>query len=48
MYECLTDKKEIHDEFMKKRTQFIKQLIHQRKLKIKYELVDPIENIAKI
>ena len=47
MYEYLTDKKEIHDEFIKKRTQFIKQLIHQRKLKIKYELLDPNENIAK-
>ena len=48
MYEYLTDKKEIPDEFVKKRTQFIKQLIHQRKLKIKYELADPNGNITKI
>ena len=34
MYEHLTEKKEIQDEFIKTRTRFIKQLIHQRKLKI--------------
>ena len=48
MYEYLTEKKEINDEFIKKRTRFIKQLAHQRKLKIKYELVDSNDSIAKI
>ena len=47
MYEYLTEKKEIHDEFVKKRTQFIKQLIHQRKLKVKYEITDSNEDIVK-
>jgi hypothetical protein len=39
MYDCFQSNKEIDDEFIKKRIQFIKQLISQRKLKMKFELI---------
>ncbi|MHA7734801.1 hypothetical protein [Nitrosopumilus sp. S6] len=39
MYDHFKFNKEINDEFIKKRTQFIKQLISQRKLKMEFELI---------
>lgn len=46
MFEQFTSKKTIEDEFVKKRTRFIKQLIQQRKLKVDFELINPEENLA--
>ena len=39
MYEQLTSNIESEDELIKKRIQFIKMLISQRKLKIQFELI---------
>lgn len=39
MYEHFKSNKEIDDEFIKNRMQFIKQLISQRKLKMEFELI---------
>lgn len=39
MFEHFKFNKEVDDDFIKKRTKFIKQLISQRKLKIEFELV---------
>lgn len=39
MLEHFKFNKEISDEFIKKRTQFIKQLISQRRLKMEFELI---------
>lgn len=39
MFEHLTGNKKSPDEFIEKRTFFIRQLIEQRKLKIQYKLV---------
>ncbi len=47
MYDHLNSDKLVNDEFIKKRTFFIKKLIRQRKLKIEYELTVPEKNIAK-
>ncbi|PIW33291.1 MAG: hypothetical protein COW27_01245, partial [Nitrosopumilales archaeon CG15_BIG_FIL_POST_REV_8_21_14_020_37_12] len=47
MYEHLESNKEAHDEFIKKRIKFIKQLIAQRNLKVRYELISAKENIAQ-
>lgn len=44
MYEHLKTNKKINDEFIEKRTYFIKQLILQRKLKIDFELISNKEN----
>ena len=38
---------EIKDQFIQKRIQFIKQLIIQRSLKVKFELINISENLAK-
>ena len=38
---------EIKDQFIQKRIQFIKQLITQRRLKVKFELINIDENVAK-
>ena len=38
MFEHFKFNKEANDEFIKKRTKFIKQLISQRKLKMEFEL----------
>jgi len=35
-----------NDEFIEKRTFFIRQFINQRKLKIQYELIPPEKNLA--
>ena len=48
MYDHLNNNKKIDDEFIEKKTIFIKQLILQRKLNIQYELIIPKKNISKI
>ena len=47
MYEQFTTEKIIADEFVKKRMQFIKQLVQQRKLKIDFELIKTEQNLAQ-
>jgi len=44
--EHLSTNQKSHDEFIEKRTHFIKQLIEQRELKIQYTLIKPEENVA--
>jgi hypothetical protein len=46
VFEHLISNQKSNDEFIEKRTFFIRQLIEQRKLKIKYELVEPEKNLA--
>ena len=48
MFDHLSSEKIIDDEFIKKRTGFIKQLINQRQLEIKYTLETVEKNLAKI
>ena len=45
MYEHLTNENQIDDELIENRTKFLKQLIHQRKLKMQYLFND--ENLAR-
>ena len=46
MFEHLKNDKNIDDEFIEKRTYFLKKLFEQRDLKIQYELVSPDKNIS--
>ena len=46
MFEHLQNNAEISDEFIEKRTWFYKELIKQNKLKIRYHLIEPKENLA--
>jgi hypothetical protein len=46
MYEHLQNNTEISDEFIEKRTWYMKELMNQRKLKIRYRLIEPKENLA--
>jgi len=46
MYDHLSNNTASADTFIEIRTGFIKQLIDQRKLVIKYELITPEQNIA--
>ena len=46
MYDHLSNNTASTDTFIEIRTGFIKQLIDQRKLMIKYELITPEQNIA--
>lgn len=46
MYDHLSNNTISSDSFIETRTEFIKQLIDQRKLVIKYELINPVQNIA--
>ena len=46
IYDHLSNSTVSKDSFIEARTEFIKQLIDQRKLVIKYELISPIQNIA--
>ena len=46
MYDHLSNSTSSTDPFIETRTGFIKQLIDQRKLVIKYELIQPEQNIA--
>ena len=44
--EHLSTNQKNHDEFIEKRTYFIRQLIEQRKLKVHYELISADKNLA--
>ena len=46
IFDHLSSNQKSDDEFIEKRTFFIRQLIEQRKLKIKYELVESEKNLA--
>lgn len=46
MYDHLFNNATVTDGFIKTRTVFINKLIDQRKLVIKYELIEPEQNIA--
>lgn len=46
MYKHLTEDNENSDEFIEKRTWYYKKLIEQRKLKIKYHLIESIDDLA--
>ncbi len=46
MYKHLTEDDESSDEFIEKRTWYYKKLIEQRKLKIKYHLIESIDDLA--
>lgn len=46
MYDHLSNSITSTDSFIETRTGFIKQLIEQRKLVVKYELIEPEQNIA--
>ena len=46
IFEHLSTNQKSHDEFIKKRTYFIRQLIEQRKLKVHYELISADKNLA--
>lgn len=47
MYDHFNSNLKIKDESIEKRTQFIKQIIKQRKLKIEFELIDKDKNLSK-
>jgi hypothetical protein len=46
MYKHLTEDIENSDEFIEKRTWHLKELIAQRKLHIKYHLIEPKDDLA--
>ena len=46
IFEHLSTNQKSHDEFIEKRTYFIRQLIEQRKLKVHYELIAADKNLA--
>ncbi len=46
IFEHLSTNQKSHDEFIEKRTSFIRQLIEQRKLKVHYELITADKNLA--
>lgn len=46
MYKHLTEEFENSDEFIEKRTWHLKELIAQRKLNIKYHLIEPKDDLA--
>jgi hypothetical protein len=46
MYKHLTEDCKITDEFIEKRTWYLKELIAQRKLNIKYCLIEPKDDLA--
>lgn len=48
MFEHLSKDGNAPDEFIEKRTKFLKQLILQRKLDVKYTLKNEKENFAKL
>ncbi len=47
MYDHLKNNIKTKDEFIEKRTQFIKQLVKQRELEIEFELIDENKNLGK-
>ena len=46
MYDHFTTDRKIKDGFMLEKMRFIKQLIKQRELKIKFQEIDPDENLS--
>jgi hypothetical protein len=46
MYKHLTEDIKNSDEFIEKRTWYLKELITQRKLNIKYHLIEPKDDLA--
>ena len=46
MYDHLSTNQKNDDKFIEKRTEFIRQLINQRKLKIQYEMISHEKNLA--
>ena len=46
IFEHLSTNQKSHDEFIEKRTCYIRQLIEQRKLKVHYELIATDKNLA--
>jgi len=46
MFKHLTENSENSDEFIEKRTWYLKELIAQRKLNIKYHLIEPKDDLA--
>ena len=46
MYKHLTEDIKNSDEFIEKRTWYLKELIAQRKLNIKYHLIEPKDDLA--
>jgi hypothetical protein len=47
MYDHFMSNSKIEDEFIEKRIQLIRQLIEQRKLKIKFQIIDTDKNLAR-
>ena len=47
MYEHFTSHSKIEDDFILEKMRFIKQLIMQRELKIKFQIIDSNENISR-
>ncbi len=46
MFDHLAENKSTNDPFVNSRTRFIKQLIDQRRLVVKYQLIEPSNNKA--
>jgi hypothetical protein len=47
MYDHFMSNSKIEDKFIEKRIQFIRQLIEQRKLKIKFQIINTDKNLTK-
>ncbi len=47
MYDHFMSNSKIEDKFIENRIQFIRQLIEQRKLKIKFQIIDMDKNLAR-
>ena len=48
MFDHLATNKKTKDEFIENRTNFILQLIHQRSLDVRYQMIDPSQNKAHL
>ena len=48
MFEHLATNKKTEDRFIENRTNFILQLINQRSLDVRYQMVDPFQNKAHV
>ncbi len=46
MFEHLVTNKKTEDKFIENRTNFILQLINQRSLDVRYQMIDPLQNRA--
>jgi len=47
MYDHFMSNSKIEDKFIENRIQFIRQLIEQKKLKIKFQIINTDENLAR-